>query len=160
MTQTVPDISPLMPMHQDPLLVAFVYTLYIYVYIYIYDTFWCISIPDLSCLLFPCSEYTSYLLSIFSIANTIASVRIHTWVCVAKIKTWTWKLLMKRAHEALRIGSDEFTNSVRYNSMVSCQKGPTRHAYAWQIGPFWQDTLELLVHIHIRVLHNQHCRYI
>ena len=29
------------------------------------------------------------------------------------------------------------------NSMVSCQKGPTRHAYAWQIGPFWQDTLEL-----------------
>ena len=21
-------------------------------------------------------------------------------------------------------------------SMVSCQKGPTRHAYAWQIGPF------------------------
>ena len=27
--------------------------------------------------------------------------------------------------------------------MVSCQKGPTRHAYAWQIGPFLQDTLEL-----------------
>ena len=27
--------------------------------------------------------------------------------------------------------------------MVSCQKGPTRHAYAWQIGPYWQDTLEL-----------------
>ena len=26
--------------------------------------------------------------------------------------------------------------------MVSCQKGPTRHAYAWQIGPFWEDTLE------------------
>ena len=24
---------------------------------------------------------------------------------------------------------------------VSCQNGPTRHAYAWQIGPFWQDTL-------------------
>ena len=23
----------------------------------------------------------------------------------------------------------------------TCQKGPTRHAYAWQIGPFWQDTL-------------------
>ena len=26
---------------------------------------------------------------------------------------------------------------------ASCQKGPTRHAYAWQIGPFWQDTLDL-----------------
>ena len=28
-------------------------------------------------------------------------------------------------------------------SMVSCQKGPTCHAYAWQIGPFWQDTLDI-----------------
>ena len=28
-------------------------------------------------------------------------------------------------------------------SMVSCQKGPTRHAYAWLIGPFWQDTLDM-----------------
>ena len=31
---------------------------------------------------------------------------------------------------------------VWFISMVSCQKGPTRHAYAWQIGPFWQDTLD------------------
>ena len=29
--------------------------------------------------------------------------------------------------------------------MVSCQKGPTRHAYAWQMGPFWQDTLEFII---------------
>ena len=28
-------------------------------------------------------------------------------------------------------------------SRVSCQKGPTRHAYAWQIGPFWQGTLDV-----------------
>ena len=28
-------------------------------------------------------------------------------------------------------------------SRVSCQKGPTHHAYAWQIGPFWQDTLDM-----------------
>ena len=27
--------------------------------------------------------------------------------------------------------------------MVSYQKGPTCHAYAWQIGPFWQDTLQV-----------------
>ena len=27
--------------------------------------------------------------------------------------------------------------------MASCQNGPTRHAYAWQKGPFWQDTLAL-----------------
>ena len=30
-------------------------------------------------------------------------------------------------------------------SMVSCQKGPTRHAYAWQIGPFWQDTIDMML---------------
>ena len=29
-------------------------------------------------------------------------------------------------------------------SMVSCQKGPSRHAYAWQIGTFWQDTLKIV----------------
>ena len=34
-------------------------------------------------------------------------------------------------------------------SMVSCQKGPTCHAYAWQIGPFWQDTLDISKHFHI-----------
>ena len=28
-------------------------------------------------------------------------------------------------------------------SRVSCQKRPTRHAYAWQIGPFWQEILDL-----------------
>ena len=34
-------------------------------------------------------------------------------------------------------------NGQDLTSMVSCQKGPTHHAYAWQIGPFWQDTLDL-----------------
>ena len=33
-------------------------------------------------------------------------------------------------------------------SMVSCQKGPTRHAYAWQIGPFWQHTLKMQTLLH------------
>ena len=35
------------------------------------------------------------------------------------------------------------------NSMVSCHKGPTRHANAWQIGPFWQDTLAFFSAAHI-----------
>ena len=30
-------------------------------------------------------------------------------------------------------------------SRVSCQKGPICHAYAWQIGPFWQDTLDMFL---------------
>ena len=28
-------------------------------------------------------------------------------------------------------------------SRVSCKKGPTRHAYASQIGSFWQDTHDM-----------------
>ena len=36
-----------------------------------------------------------------------------------------------------------FNSDKEHVSMVSCQKGPTRHAYAWQIGPFWQDTLDI-----------------
>ena len=30
------------------------------------------------------------------------------------------------------------------NSRLFCQKGPTCHAYAWPIGPFWQDTLVII----------------
>ena len=38
---------------------------------------------------------------------------------------------------------------------VSCQKGPTRHAYAWQIGPFWQDILEHILHSDGELTFNQ-----
>ena len=31
--------------------------------------------------------------------------------------------------------------------MVSCQKGPTRHACEWQIGPFWQDIIDMWGHL-------------
>ena len=36
-------------------------------------------------------------------------------------------------------GHEQFAPQI---SMVSCQKGPTRHASAWQLGPFW-DTLDI-----------------
>ena len=36
-------------------------------------------------------------------------------------------------------------------SRVSCQKGPTRHAYAWQIRPFWQDTLDMFYVIRLSI---------
>ena len=36
-----------------------------------------------------------------------------------------------------------YGTTVNVMSMVSCQKGPTHHAHAWQIGPFWQDTLNV-----------------
>ena len=37
------------------------------------------------------------------------------------------------------------TGVTNHISMVSCQKGPTRHAHAWQIRPFWQDTLDYVL---------------
>ena len=39
--------------------------------------------------------------------------------------------------------------------MVSCQKGPALHAYAWQIGPFFQDTLDMLFPYMQRGLNNR-----
>ena len=34
--------------------------------------------------------------------------------------------------------------------MVSCRKGPTGHPYAWQIEPFWQDSLNIILWTHKR----------
>ena len=36
-----------------------------------------------------------------------------------------------------------YSIQIQMKSRVYCPKGPTCHAYAWQIGPFWQDTLEM-----------------
>ena len=38
-------------------------------------------------------------------------------------------------------------------SRVSCKKGPTHHAYAWQIGPYWQDTLDLCSTLQVLISH-------
>ena len=35
------------------------------------------------------------------------------------------------------------TEKRTYMSRVSCQKGPICHAQAWQVGPFWLDTLDV-----------------
>ena len=46
------------------------------------------------------------------------------------------------SNKAICLGQHLTPQTYHLISMVSCQKGPTRHAYAWQIGPFWQDTLD------------------
>ena len=45
--------------------------------------------------------------------------------------------------DTYRMQNGRNIQGLSYISIVSCQKGPTRHAYAWQIGPFWQDTLDI-----------------
>ena len=52
-------------------------------------------------------------------------------------------------HTLVNIANIAITNNVFDSSRASCQKGPTRHAYAWQIGRFWQDTFELRYRIRI-----------
>ena len=46
-------------------------------------------------------------------------------------------------HACLVLAPTGQYSTLQETSMVSCQKGPTRHAYAWPIGPFWQDTLDI-----------------
>ena len=53
------------------------------------------------------------------------------------VTTWLVEIL---CYVAFKGSTADFGNIVLL-SRVSCKKGLTRHAYAWQIGPFWQDTL-------------------
>ena len=39
-------------------------------------------------------------------------------------------------------------------SRVSCQKGPICHAWAWRVGPFWQDTLDMICYYALQSLKN------
>ena len=62
-------------------------------------------------------------------------------------RNWVWYYSI-RVLRGLRLLSKIFSQTLLsvisdHDSRVSCQKGPNHHAYAWQIGPFWQDTLEL-----------------
>ena len=34
---------------------------------------------------------------------------------------------------------------ISYLSRVSCQKGPICHALAWRVGPFWQDSIDIIM---------------
>ena len=54
-----------------------------------------------------------------------------------------WLLCLDLLLMFITAGHNIFRDLVDPRSMVSCQKGPICHAYAWQIGPFWQDTLEV-----------------
>ena len=55
-----------------------------------------------------------------------------------------WMIKIFKAHEHKKAIQNQFSLWVQsFITMVSCQKGPTRHAYAWQIGPFWKDTLDI-----------------
>ena len=78
---------------------------------------------------------------------------LQTYICITMesgIKLaviFQWLLLkvcshMQRADVDRKLPSRQTIRCIHI-LRVSCQKGPTRHAYAWQIGPFWQDTLDI-----------------
>ena len=58
------------------------------------------------------------------------------------IKSEVWTICLGVGHET----------KVCAISRVSCQKGPTHHAYAWQIGPFWQETLNICFCVLLKIL--------
>ena len=70
---------------------------------------------------------------------------------------------IKRVRKGKYNAIERYTFGVRKNtmitdfisisiSMVSCQMGHSRHAYAWQVGPFWQDTLDICAYCKIKHL--------
>ena len=66
----------------------------------------------------------------FNDGNSLISIKIEFYPSEETVEKMLWAALLS----GLAIWLD-------YDiSIVSCQKGPTCHAYAWQIGPFWQDT--------------------
>ena len=67
----------------------------------------------------------------------------HVW----KISVFAMAVAVKEYSLSSLYITKHFIVQVHNLSMVSCQKGPTRHAYAWQIGPFWQDTLDVTTNI-------------
>ena len=69
----------------------------------------------------------------------------HYW----NVTSWGHLLWRKRppALHKINIMANKSHKYREHMSMVSCYKGPTRHAYAWQIGPFWQDTLDVSCHM-------------
>ena len=48
-------------------------------------------------------------------------------------------------HQSIQIFDDDDLALMWRISRVSCQKGPICHAYAWRVGPFWQDTIDMKV---------------
>ena len=86
------------------------------------------------------------------ISQTSTLVQVMAWCRQAGShhlnQCWPWSMIQcwprfiirpQQVQSTTKWGS--FSNA--QNSRVSCQKGPTRHAYTWRVGPFWQDTLEI-----------------
>ena len=68
------------------------------------------------------------------------------WNCALPCSVLTWRTVDFAHIRHWYCGNDKITPlpvNQPWKSRVSCQNGPTSHAYAWQIGPFWQDTLKI-----------------
>ena len=66
----------------------------------------------------------------------------HSWV------DWHWLSGIGRTHDFNSLIMLTKKKHVAYKTCAyrwyPATKVPTRHAYAWQIGPFWQETLDIL----------------
>ena len=68
---------------------------------------------------------------------------LHIWLDYLKVNVDVIGLSFQcrgKLHDWLRVSQETFDNMDK--TRTSCQKGPTRPAYAWRIGPFLQDTLD------------------
>ena len=79
--------------------------------------------------------------------------RICDGKCLPLLSTVTWQCwaICRQSNDQVyilcmywRLALEEL-----HTSRVPCQKGPICHAWAWQVGPFWQDTLNMTFGIYI-----------
>ena len=107
---------------------------------------WLINVIPHSLIKYFINMYSNSLLLIFGAGKTLNMMKLFIIckICVilqAESDICVWMTLLAKLWNIIHNQSSFNWRSLI--SMVSCQKGHTRHAYAWQIGPFWQDTLAM-----------------
>ena len=91
----------------------------------------------------------------FFLFMTLHEIRLNIlWKCVGTFQSQARIKVMDTPQypmlcNYLSMSQISVSGTIVLISRVSCQKGTTHHAYAWQIGPFWQDTLDICIYISI-----------
>ena len=124
-------------------------------------------------MLVSCGRVWKYLCSRpYNLPNNWTLTVVHvTWKLITEDVALVWKLCLQYPHYVHNLFCSflvymHLTEYISHRihiiihiSMVSCQKGPIRHAYAWQIEPFWQDILDMYKEKNVtkyRITPNEH----
>ena len=125
-------------------------------------------------MLVSCGRVWKYLCSrTYNLPNNWTLTVVHvTWKLITEDVASVWKLCLQYPHYVHNLFCSflvymHLTEYISHRihiiihiSMVSCQKGPIRHAYAWQIEPFWQGPYPPCLRMADRALLAGYPRYV